>query len=74
MAKYSVLLLYPDYIADGVETYYEWTEVESVEEGIRNVQRMAVAANPDYDVKDLDDFMALFVAKGHIEAEFHPNG
>jgi hypothetical protein len=66
MRDYSVLLLYPDYLNDsGTETYYDWTEAETSEQAIEDVQRMAKEKNPE--VEDHTDFAVLLVLQGHIE-------
>ena len=66
---YSVLLLYPDYIADefGKETYLAWVEAESPEQAVGEAQRMAWIDNNqgEDDCLHPDDFFPLITIQGH---------
>lgn len=66
---YSVLLLYPDYIADefGKETYFAWVEAESPEQAVYAAQRMAWIDNTEGedDLLHPDDFFPLITIQGH---------
>jgi hypothetical protein len=75
MNKYTVILLYPDYLAEnyGQEIYLAHVEADSPEDAIKNAQREAVDfAIPDENdeseiVLAMDDFLELFVAEGHVQ-------
>lgn len=70
MKNYTVLLLYPDYIADefGKETYLAWVEAESPEQAIAKAQTMAWVDNTEGEDDNLvhDDFHPLLVVEGHL--------
>jgi hypothetical protein len=67
--KYSVLLLYPDYMADnfGQDTYFGCAEATTPAEAISAVQLQAVEDNgwdvPD-DIGSLDDLFCLLCIEG----------
>lgn len=65
MRNYSVLLLYPDYLAEdfGQETYYAHVMTPNKDEAIVAAQQMAAHANPD--VQDMKDFHPLLIIEGH---------
>ena len=69
MREYTVLLLYPDYVADefGKETYLSWVEAESPEQAIAKAQKMVWAANTYGEDDPLvpDDFHPLLLVEGH---------
>jgi hypothetical protein len=81
LKPFSVLLLYPDYIADqyGEETFYGWTKAKNSLVAIANVQDQAAKHNDTYyeDYLSKDgytslmavnrpcDFTPLLVIKGH---------
>lgn len=69
---YTVLLLYPDYIANnyGQDTYLACVEAPNVELAVGLAQDMAAAAsktpgNKDEDEHDPDDFYPLLTIAGH---------
>lgn len=68
---YSVLLLYPDYLADdfGHDTYYAHVMASDPASAVREAQQEAMAANtgPDDepDADNADDFHPLLVLEGH---------
>lgn len=71
--KYSVLLLYPDYLASnyGEETYYAWVEATDAHAAATSAQQDAWGAQ-ESDVRENHepaDFLPLAVIKGHIELE-----
>ena len=70
LKKYSVLLLYPDYIATeyGTETWYGFTEAENPDEAIRNVQAAATKANQEATINE-EDFAPLLVTIGYNVGE-----
>ena len=63
MKKYSVLLLYPDYLADtyGEDTYYGWVEAFSVAHAISKAQIDCYLAqlDPD-DLTQEDSYFPLY--------------
>jgi len=66
--KYSVLLVYPDYLASnfGQETYLAYVEAESPFQAVALAQNEA--ANAATDAVDLTtDFFPALVCEGHIE-------
>jgi len=67
MTDYTVLLLYPDYIADefGKETYTAWVTAEDPERAILAAQKEAVGHVPEYDDSYMD-FYPLLVVEGHL--------
>ena len=67
MDKYTVILLYPDYIADefGKETYTGWVLARTVEEAIAITQREA-AQDAGRDCEAENDFLAVAVFEGHL--------
>ena len=68
--KYSVLLLYPDYLQNSdPETYYVWVEAEDPFKAVEAAQCMAVNANEEDVVEDGTDFLPLAVFEGHREME-----
>ena len=70
MHKYTVILLYPDYIADnyGQETYLAHVTANSPELAVRAAQTRAFTDNPEYaDNGDLPDFYPLAVFAGQLE-------
>lgn len=63
--KYSVLLLYPDYMNNsGHETYYDLLKANTPENAIEQAQRNAAQAN-GMDNEQYEDFAALLVIRGH---------
>lgn len=63
--KYSVLLLYPDYMTSdsGKETYYTFIDAANADEAIKRAQKEMAAANDDYEVNP-EEFFCLMVAVG----------
>jgi hypothetical protein len=65
---YSVLLLYPDYIADtfGQETYYAHVQADNPAEAIIRAQTNAIDANPEYreECPTGEDFYPLLLLEG----------
>ena len=69
---YSVLLLYPDYLSDGPETYYGFVRAGSPKEAAGKARLQAarhVRHGDDIDRDDLrelgDDFQVELVLRGH---------
>lgn len=66
--KYSVLLLYPDYLNDdGLETYFAYVEGDSWNDAVKAAQIEAAEAN-NCAPAEADDFAELITFPGHIEA------
>lgn len=66
--KYSVLLLYPDYLNDdGLETYFAHVEGDSWNDAVKAAQIEAAEAN-NCAPAEADDFAELITFPGHIEA------
>lgn len=68
--KFSVLLLYPDYLAEtyGDETYFTHVKAPTVEAAIKKARAEATRANKGY-VEDPADFGCLLVIEGHHKAK-----
>ena len=64
MKKFTVLLLYPDYLASqyGEETYLSHVLAMDVPAAIKRARKDAYRDN-----RDDTDFSILFVAEGHID-------
>lgn len=67
LKKFSVLLLYPDYIADafGQETFYAHVRALDSVDAVARAQRRAVRHNNQVDVGNETDFYPLLVLRGH---------
>ena len=72
LTPYSVLLIYPDYVSDGPETYYAFVRAESSTEAAAKAQLQAARAlrhGDDVDRDDLrelaGDFKVELVVRGH---------
>lgn len=74
MKAYTVLLIYPDYLASqyGEEFYMESAEAETPKEAVAKVQQMAVETNiPNGDNEgDIDpvDFAVVAVFEGVVQS------
>jgi len=68
--KYTVLLLYPEYLTKtyGVDTILIWLEAKDHQEAVWKAQLEAVDSQI-LPVLDPKDFSSLFVAKGWVENE-----
>ncbi len=66
--KYSVLLLYPEYLTKtyGIDTILLWVGAEDIQEAIWKAQLEALEAQLLL-VLDPTDFKPLFVAEGYVE-------
>ena len=70
MKEYTVLLLYPDFVADefGKETYLAWVYAQNPEDAVISAQ--AEACHPwdgppeNYDPEEGADFYPLLVVEG----------
>ncbi len=67
-AKFSVLLLYPDYLTKtyGSDTLSVWVIAADVEDAVWKAQLMATDSQL-LPVLDPTDFRPLFVAEGYVE-------
>jgi hypothetical protein len=67
--RYSVLLLYPDYLDDtGYETFYALVEAADAIQAVDVARRQAVAAQC-VEIEDPTDFHPLLVTQGHHPSE-----
>ena len=68
MKKFTVVLLYPDFIASnyGMETYISEVVAMDPNRAVRNAQLDAVSENLDYNPEP-EDFHPLFTAGGWHE-------
>lgn len=64
--KFSVLLLYPDYIADdfGSETWWGFFDCESPVDAIHEAQATLAEAHKEHEQCEPDDFYPLLVIHG----------
>jgi len=73
MKDYTVLLLYPEYLADeyGEETYLAHVSVNDTTEAIYAARLEAAfeftTTDEDDEFTNPDDFFVLLVCEGHIE-------
>lgn len=67
---YSVLLLYPDGLAEnyGEETFYAWVKAADPAEAVQKARQQARRANPGSGVKP-EDFALLLCIAGHHYGE-----
>ena len=68
MKKYSVLLLYPDYMADDwpFDTYYAFVKAKNVSDAVNFAQHSAVRANGGYEeFESVTDFWPILCIEGH---------
>ena len=65
MKTYTVILLYPDYIAEnfGEEIFIDITQAELPAIAVEKVRKIAIAANADYKI-DPEDFLPIAVFEG----------
>ena len=63
--KYSVLLLYPDYLSDGTTTYYHLTEACSPKKAALKAQQAALKALGEAVCDDCEDLLVLLLIEGH---------
>lgn len=77
--KFTVLLLYPDYLANDYpnETYRVWVEAETPKQAAAEARKQAIEAYINEYGKDNPpdpvDFAVIFLTPGHIfdYSEFH---
>jgi len=72
LLPYSVLLLYPDYIANefGHETYRAFVYATCAHEAIDAAQKEAIRESPDYtEIANPEDFYPLSVLRWHSNME-----
>lgn len=67
LLKYTVLLLYPDYMAEnyGEDTYLAWVEAVNTKQAVRKAQIEAMRAQGGQPGVTADDFLPLFACSGH---------
>ena len=63
---WTIVLLYPDYIADsfGQDTYLAYTEADDERTALRKAQLQAMNAQPPAHRRTADDFYPLAVFEG----------
>lgn len=68
MKPYSVLLLYPDYVANdfGSDTFYDFVKAKSVEDAIAKARKRCIKTN-NLSLNDEEDLHVLLVTEGHNE-------
>lgn len=72
MKRYTVILLYPDYMNDtGQETYITKVEGEDLEDAWIMAQAAAVVDN-DMEFEEADDFAVLATFDGHVQEAAWP--
>ena len=64
MAKFSVLLVYPDLLDDAPETYYDFVKAKDALKAIEKAQRHASRDN-GANIFLPEDFRPLLVIEGH---------
>lgn len=69
LRSWTVLLLYPDYLAEnyGEETYLTWVNATSAADAEKFAREEVVLTN-NFDADDAENFAVLFVTLG-----MHPN-
>ena len=69
---YTVLLLFPDYLASdfGSDTYMSCVEADSPEEALRKVREKACVENQQ-DPEQAEDFFCLIIVQGR-HADLNP--
>lgn len=72
--KWTILLLYPDYLAENTaETYCGYVEAETLKDAIHATTEEAMNANKLTKKSGLrrpDDWAIIFACKGHIQNEY----
>lgn len=68
MKKYTVLLLYPDYIAEsyGEDTYLGWVVADNPEKALKTARREVMNRQPCGLRRTAADFFCLAVFEGHL--------
>lgn len=64
--QYTVLLLYPDYMSDGDETYHAWVQAESTKDAQVKAQQQAAEDN-ELEADKADNFLVLACYEGWRE-------
>lgn len=64
MKKYSVLLMYPDYISDTAETFYTFVTAQNRKAAILKAQKECKAES-FISLDSLDDLRVILVIDGH---------
>jgi len=67
--KFTIIMLYPDYLAHnyGEETYVAHVESEDLQLAIRAAQLEASKANAENETVRPVDFAVIFACDGHID-------
>lgn len=74
MNKYTVVLMYPDYMSDsfGQESYMAWVKADSLKDAALKAQRIAAEESMPYKNKKeieeiMKDFFIVFMCDGHVD-------
>ena len=73
---YTVLLLRPDWLADGFgqDTYLDWVKAESAEEAIRMAREDVVKCDAIDDAQAADYYVLLTIQGRHSDLTKRPEG
>jgi hypothetical protein len=76
MNEYTIIMLYPDYIASQFgESYLAHVKAESVEAAIVIAQNEAAQVDELHTIGVPEDFAVIFACSGHINDLYaHPEG
>lgn len=75
MNKYTVIILYPDYMQDsGRETFTAHVVAANPDDALSMSRRQACDANSDQEIDDPTDFALLAVYLGHHEHQLTSEG
>ena len=65
LKPYSVLLMYPDYVADVYgETYYDFVAATSPKDAVK-IARERCAEAHNLDLEDWEDLAVVLITEGH---------
>ena len=67
MNKYTVLLLYPDYLSDCPETYLAYVEAAEINQTAQFAQIQALRAQTETIEMAAGDFLVLAIFDGHLQ-------
>lgn len=70
--RWSVLLLYPDYLAENYprDTYFAYVETLGDNSNVAVINAQQQAAKANSNVRDFRDFLPLLCLRGYHEAEW----
>lgn len=61
--KYSVLLMYPDYISDGAETFYDWVKACDAAQAVEKARIRCM--RHCHAIDRSEDLACLLITEGH---------